>query len=61
MKSESLTKAYDTYVECEKQLRMAHTDAIEAEDQFAEILIFQILEKMVEVDWRLKRMAEAAK
>jgi hypothetical protein len=61
MKSENMVKAYDSFVEFEKSFRMAHTDAIDAKDHFAEILIYQILEDLAQTDWRLKRMAEAAK
>jgi hypothetical protein len=61
MKSDNMVKAYEYFVEFEKLLRMAHTDAIDAKDQFAEILIYQILENLSHTDWRLKRMGEAAK
>lgn len=61
MKSENMVKAYDSFVEFERSLRMAHTDAIDAKDQFAEILIYQILENLLQTSWRLKRMGEAAK
>lgn len=60
MRSENMVNAYESFRNFEIQLRMAHTDAIEAEDQFAEILIFLMLEKVVEIDWRLKLMSEAA-
>ena len=61
MKSENMLKAHDAFVSFEKLLRAAHTDAIESEDKFAEILIWNTLEEIVSVDWRLKRMREAAK
>jgi hypothetical protein len=61
MKSENMTKAYELFVSFEKTLRLAHTDAIDAKDQFAEILIFRMLEEATQTDWVLKRMGEAAK
>jgi hypothetical protein len=61
MKSENMVKAYDSFVEFGKSMRMAHTDAIDAKDLFAEILIYRILEDLAQTEWRLKRMAEAAK
>lgn len=49
MKSENMVNAYESFRNFEIQLRMAHTDAIESKDRFAEILLFLILEKLVEV------------
>lgn len=60
MKSENMVKAYNSFVEFEKTLRLAHTDAIDAGDQYAEILIFAVLEQASQAHWRLKRMREAA-
>ena len=56
MKSENMVKAYGSFVEFEKTLRLAHTDAIDPKDQFAEILIFQMLEEATQTHWVLKRM-----
>lgn len=61
MKSEHMVKAYELFSEYEKTLRMAHTDSIDDGDQFAEILIFSMLEKTSQQHWLLKRMSEAAK
>lgn len=61
MKSENMVKAYQLFDEFEKTLRMAHTDAIDAKDEFAEILIYAVLEEATQKHWRLKRMAEAAR
>ena len=60
MKSENMTKAYELFVSFEKRLRLAHTDAIDAKDEFAELLIFTMLEEAAQTHWRLKRMREAA-
>jgi hypothetical protein len=56
-----MVKAYQLFDEFEKTLRMAHTDAIDAKDEFAEILIYAVLEEATQKHWRLKRMAEAAR
>jgi len=61
MKSENMVKAYELFGQFEKRLRMAHTDAIDSKDQFAELGIFLMLEEAAQTHWRLKRMQEAAK
>ncbi len=61
MKSENLTRAYQLYSEYIIALRTAHTDAVDAENEFAEILIYTMLQEVSERQWRLRRMAEAAK
>ena len=61
MKSENLNKAHDSFELFLKQLRAAHTDAIEAEEGFGEILIFNLLHQSTEIGWQLARAKEAAK
>ena len=61
MKSRNMESAFQSYGEFEVALRMAHQDAIETKDRFAEILISQILEEAPRTHWLLKRMKEAAK
>jgi len=61
MKSENMVKAYEFFSEFERTLRMAHTDAIDANDAFAEVLIYSMLEETPQKHGRLKRMALAAK
>ena len=61
MKSENMVKAYELFSEYEKSLRLAHSDAIDGKDEFAEILIYAVLEDATQKHWRLKRMAEAAR
>jgi hypothetical protein len=60
MKSENMVKAYELFDQFEKTLRLAHGDAIDSKDEFAEILIFAVLEQASQAHWRLKRMREAA-
>ena len=60
MKTENLLKAYDTCVQFQKQLRAAHTDAIEGEDDFAEVVIFNLLEDLVKPDSQMRRIVEAS-
>ena len=61
MKSENLTKAHATFEAFLKQLRASHTDAIESEDGFAELVIFNLLHDSAEIGWQLARAKEAAK
>jgi hypothetical protein len=49
MKSENLNKAHATFEAFLKQLRASHTDAIECEDGFAELLIFNLLHDSAEI------------
>jgi hypothetical protein len=60
MKSENLNKACDTYDQFQKQLRLAHTDAIETGDRFAEIFIFNLLHDSTKIGYELGRAKEAA-
>jgi hypothetical protein len=61
MKSENVVKAYQLFDEFEKTLRMAHTDAIDAKDAYAEILIYSMLAEISQKHCQLKRMTEAAR
>jgi hypothetical protein len=61
MKSENLRKASNSFELYLKQLRAAHTDAIECDDGFAELLIFNMLHDSAEIGWQLERAKEAAK
>ncbi|MDR3409510.1 MAG: hypothetical protein P4L87_00945 [Formivibrio sp.] len=60
MKSRNMEQAFQSYAEFEVALRLAHTDAVDAKDGFAEILIYQVLEKSSRTHWLLARMKEAA-
>ena len=61
MKSENMVKAYELFGEFERTLRMAHTDAADAKDAFAGILIYAMLEETPQQHWQLKLMAEASR
>jgi hypothetical protein len=61
MKSQNMVKAYELFSEFERLLRLAHTDAVEAKNIFAEIAIYGLLEEATRKHWQLKRMAEAAR
>jgi hypothetical protein len=61
MKSENMVKAYQLFDEFERTLRLAHTDAADAKDAYAAILIYAMLEETPQKHWQLKRMAEASK
>ena len=54
-------RAFELHTEFEVALRKAHTDAVDAKDEFAEILIYAVLEEASQKHWQLKRMAEAAR
>jgi hypothetical protein len=61
MKSENMAKAYEAFHDFQVQLRLAKNDAISAQDRFADLHIAEMLEDVVQIDWRIKRMVEAAK
>lgn len=61
MKSENMVRAFQLFDEFQRTLRMAHTDAIDAKNAYAEILIYAMLEENSQTHWRLQRMAEAAR
>lgn len=61
MKTENLIQACDLFDAYQKALRRAHTDSIEAEEGFGELLIFNLLHDSAEIGWQLARAKEAAK
>ncbi len=61
MKSENIKRAYQLYSEFALALRMAHTDAIDTEEAYAELLLYQMLAEVSQKQWLLRRMTEAAK
>lgn len=61
MKSENMLRAFELFSEYERTLRMAHSDAIDAGDSYAEILIYAVLDDATQKHWQLQRMAEAAR
>jgi hypothetical protein len=61
MKTENMLKACETYEVFNSQLRDAHRDAVNSCDQFAEIVLYSLLEEAAKMDNQLKRIKEAAR
>ena len=59
MKSQNMVKAYELFSEFQIALRMTQTDAVESKDNFAAILVSQLLEETCRTHWLLQRMQEA--
>ena len=60
MKTENLTKALQTFAMFYSELRESHTDAVTSENQFAEIAIFDLIEKAAELRTKLNMVKTAA-
>lgn len=60
MKTENLKKAYASAQILAREIREAHTDAVNSENQFAEIAIFDLIEPSVELEQKLKRLVDAS-
>ena len=60
MKTENLTKAMHSSEFLSAELRAAHTDAVNSGNQFAEIVLFDLIEASVELERKLNRAMEAA-
>ncbi len=60
MKPENLNKASKSFELFLKHLHASHTDAINAEDGFAELVIFSLLHESAEIRWLLERAKDAA-
>lgn len=60
MKTENLNKAYQSAQFLAREIREAHTDAVNAENQFAEIALFDLIEETVKLEQKLKRLTDAA-
>ena len=61
MKTENLTKACDSFEQFFRELREAHTDSVNSDNQFAEMVIFSLVEQAAEMSNQLARIKEAAK
>jgi hypothetical protein len=59
MKTKNLTKAFQTAQFLAREIREAHTDAVNSENPFAEIAIFDLIAQSVELENKLARLAEA--
>jgi hypothetical protein len=60
MKTENLNKACDSFDFFASELREAHTDAVNADNRFAEVALFSLIEDAVKLETKLKRVKEAA-
>ncbi|SPE60091.1 hypothetical protein SBV1_370075 [Verrucomicrobia bacterium] len=60
MKTENLTKAYHSFDFFFQELREAHTDAVNSENQFAEAALFSLLEEAVKLQTKLTVIRETA-
>lgn len=60
MKTENLLKACDSFDRFFSELREAHTDAVNSDNQFAEIAVFSLIEQAAKLSNQLARLKEAA-
>ena len=59
MKSKNLLKCCDSFDFFFAELRKAHTDAVNSENEFAEIVIFSLIEEAAKMQPRLARVKDA--
>jgi hypothetical protein len=60
MKTKNLTKACDSFDRFFSELREAHTDAVNSENQFAEVALFSMIEGAATMQTKLNRIRDAA-
>jgi hypothetical protein len=60
MNTENLTKAFESAQFLAREIREAHTDAVNSDNQFAEIAIFDLIETSVKLEQSLERLMYAA-
>lgn len=60
MKTENLMKASDSFEFFFSELRAAHTDAVNSDNQFAEIALFSLIEQAAKIQPKLARVKDAA-
>ena len=60
MNTENLMKACDSFDSFFSELREAHTDAVNSENQFAEIALFSLIEQAAQINNQLARVKDAA-
>lgn len=60
MKTENLTKACNSFDFFFSELRESHTDAVNSDNQFAEIALFSLIESAAQMQTKLARVKEAA-
>lgn len=56
MKTENLTKALHSAQFLAREIREAHTDAVNSENQFSEIAIFNLIEASVKLEQQLQQL-----
>lgn len=61
MKTENLFKACDSFTSFQSELQEAHTDAVNSDNEFAEITLFELLELAAVLRIKLARAKEAAR
>ena len=61
MKTENLMKACDTCDLFVKELRASHKDAVESDNQFAEILLLSLIEEAATLQTKMNRIKDAAR
>lgn len=60
MKTENLMKACDSFDFFFAELREAHTDAVNSDEQFAEVALFSLIESAAKMQTKLNRIRETA-
>ena len=60
MRTENLEKACNSFESFFGALREAHTDAVNSDNQFAEIALFALIESAAKMQTKLARVREAA-
>jgi len=60
MKTENLIKAADSFAFFFSELREAHTDAVNSDNQFAEVALFSLIEDAAKLEAKLARVKDAA-
>jgi hypothetical protein len=60
MKTENLTKACGSFDRFFSELREAHTDAVNSENQFAEVALFSLIEEAAKMQAKMYRIRDAA-
>jgi hypothetical protein len=60
MITENLMKACDSFDFFFRELREAHTDAVNSDEQFAEVALFSLIESAAKMQTKLSRIREAA-
>lgn len=60
MNTENLMKACDSFDFFFAELREAHTDAVNSDNQFGEVALFSLIESAAKMQTKLNRIRDAA-